>query len=98
MDRATEKAISNIVKAYDPISISTFDDGSGLLVIVESPVNSRARRTEIIRDAMGKAGRGLDLMVYTPAEVLELRGESQSPIGSILARCEDVHGSTEGFR
>ncbi|MDO5862521.1 MAG: hypothetical protein Q4Q58_07015 [Thermoplasmata archaeon] len=97
MERNLEKAVSNIVKRCEPVAVATYAGGTGILVIMESSCTSRAKRTEAVRDAMGKPGRAYDLAVYTPGEVLELKGKPGSPVDDILATCTVVRGSLDGL-
>ena len=97
-DRNLDHAVSNIVKRCEPVAVASYSDGTGLLVVMESSKRSRAKRTAGVRDAMGRPGRRLDLMVYTPEEVLELRGEPESPLSTILSGCKVVYGSLDGLR
>lgn len=96
-DRNLSRAVSNIVKRCEPIAVASYADGTGILVIMESFENSRAKRAAAVRDAMGRPGRTLDLMVYTPTEVRELRGEPECPLGGVLAHCEVIYGSLDGL-
>ena len=97
-DRNLDRAVSNIVKRCEPVAVASYSDGTGLLVVMESSERSRAKRAAGVRDAMGRPGRRLDLMVYTPEEVLELRGEPESPLFSVLSGCKVVYGSLDGLR
>ncbi|MDO5853487.1 MAG: hypothetical protein Q4Q62_05440 [Thermoplasmata archaeon] len=97
MDRNLSKAVSNIVKRCGPTAVATYNGGRGILVVMESSCTSRAKRTEAVRDAMGRPGRAFDLAVYTPGEILELKGVPGSPVDGILAGCAVVHGSLDGL-
>ncbi len=92
-----DKAVSSIVNFCSPNAIATYADGRGLLVIVETQITSRARRLEDVREAMGKNGMGLELLVFTPSEVMELRYEPLCPLGKALEDCSVVYGSLDGI-
>lgn len=96
--RNLDKAVSNIVKRCEPLAVATYQDETSILVVMESSISSRARRTAEVRDAMGKPGRGFELTVYTPSEVMELRNEPECPIADILAVCKVVYGSLDSLR
>lgn len=97
-DRNLEKAVSNIVKAFDPVAVATYNGGTGILVVLNSDIESRARRAAFVKDAAGRPGRSFDVMAYTPDEVRELRDEEQCPLCYALLNCEVVHGSLDGLR
>ena len=96
--RNLDRAVSNIVKRCLPIAVATYAGETTILVIMESSITSRARRNAEVRDAMGKPGRDFDLLVYTPTEVRELRGEPECPLGDVLAVCKVVYGSLDSLR
>lgn len=97
-DRGLERAVSGIAKSLDPVAVATYDNGRGILVIAESPVDSRARRAEIARGAAGRAGRMYDYMVVTPGELREIRCDPENPMASVVASCQVVWGSMDGLR
>ncbi len=97
MSRDLDKAVSSIVKLCSPIAVATYGDNEGILVIANTLITSRARRNEEVRSAMGKYGKKMDLMVYTPSEVAELRDETECPLGRVLEDCSVIYGSLDGI-
>lgn len=94
-DRGLDRAVSGIVKRLDPVAVATYGEGRGILVVAESPVDSRAKRAEAARESAGRAGRMYDYTVITPRELREIRFDPDNPIASIVASCKVVHGSLE---
>lgn len=97
-DRNLDRAVSNIVKRCEPVAVASFAGGTALLVVMESSERSRAKRAAGVRDAMGRPGRQLELTVYTPDEVRELRDEPECQLCDVLAVCKVVYGSLDGLR
>lgn len=94
-DRGLDRALSGIVKNLDPVAVATYDNGRGILVVAESPIDSRAKRAEVARDSAGRAGRMYDYIVITPWELKEIKFDSDNPISSVIASCKVIHGSLQ---
>lgn len=99
-DKGLEKAADRIWRRLEPIAVASFGGGTGILVVDGSGIRSRAQRAEAVREAAGRHGALLDVVVLSPEEITDLKGmgeESGIDIGYILSTCEVLRGSMDGI-
>lgn len=99
-DKDLEKAADRIWKKLEPIAVASFGGGTGILVVDESGIRSRAQRAEMVREAAGRHGVYLDFIALSPEEISDLKGmgeESGIDIGYILSTSKVLRGSMDGI-
>ena len=65
-DKGLEKAADRIWRSLEPIAVASFGGGTGILVVDGSGIRSRAQRAEAVREAAGRHGALLDVVVLSP--------------------------------